>query len=163
MLGCMRNARPTFIVLLWASLLCFWSVGCSSRSYFDQHQASGIAPKPALFQSTEGVRSLPIVRADTGAAINWQDLLEAIEWADVVILGEQHDDAVAHAVQLAVGKDAMKRYPGTAPSMEMFDREEQALVVDYLADISDRDVLLEQTASTKWLRIARDYLADESE
>ncbi len=82
-------------------------------------------------------------RADTGAAINWQDLLhaidwqgllEAIEWADVVILGEQHDDAVAHAVQLAVVEDAMKRYPGTALSMEMLDREEQALVDDYLAD-----------------------------
>ncbi|MEE8155034.1 MAG: ChaN family lipoprotein [Phycisphaerales bacterium] len=96
-----------------------------------------------------------------GAAIDWQDLLEAIEWADVVILGEQHDDAVAHAVQLAVVEDAMKRYPGTALSMEMLDREEQALVDDYLADFINRDMFLEQTASTKWLRIARDYLDDE--
>ncbi len=99
--------------------------------------------------------------SNDGAAIDWQDLLEAIEWADVVILGEQHDDAVAHAVQLAVVEDAMKRYPGTALSMEMLDREEQALVDDYLADIIDRDAFLEQTASTKWLRIARDYLDDE--
>ena len=84
MLGCMRNACPTSIALLWALLLCFWSVGCSSRSYFGHHQPSGIAPKPALFKSTEGPRSLPIFRADTGAAINWQGLLEAIEWADVL-------------------------------------------------------------------------------
>ena len=142
-------------------MLCFWSVGCSSRSYFGHHQPSGIAPKPALFKSTEGPRSLPIFRADTGAAINWQGLLEAIEWADVGILGEQHDDAVAHAVQLAVVEDAMRRYPGTALSMEMLDREEQALVDDYLADFINRDRFLEQTASTKWLRIARDYLDDE--
>ena len=157
----MRNACPTSIALLWALLLCFWSVGCSSRSYFGHHQASGIAPKPALFESTEGPRSLPIFRADTGAAINWQGLLEAIEWADVVILGEQHDDVVAHAVQLAVVEDAMRRYPGTALSMEMLDREEQALVDDYLADFINRDMFLEQTASTKWLRIARDYLDDK--
>ncbi len=161
MLGCMRSACPTSIVVLWALSFCFWSVGCSSRSYFDQHRASGIASKPTLFESTEGLRSLPIFRGDTGAAINWQDLLHAIEWADVVILGEQHDDAVAHAVQLAVVEDAMKRYPGTALSMEMLDREEQALVDDYLADFINRDMFLEQTASTKWLRIARDYLDDE--
>ncbi len=157
----MRNTRPTFIVLLWASSLCFWSVGCSSRSYFDRHSPNGLAQPPASFEAAKPPRSLPMFCSNSGTAIDWQDLLEAIEWADVVILGEQHDDAVGHAVQLAVVEYAMERYPGTALSMEMLDREEQALVDDYLADFINRDMFLEQTASTKWLRIARDYLAEE--
>ncbi len=161
MLGCMRNACPASLVLLWTSSFCFWSVGCSSRSYFDRHSPPQLAQPPASFENAEPPRSLPMFCANGGAAIDWQELLEAIEWADVVILGEQHDDAVAHAVQLAVVEDAMKRYPGTALSMEMLDREEQALVDDYLADFINRDMFLEQTASTKWLRIARDYLDDE--
>ncbi len=99
--------------------------------------------------------------AESGALLSWQHLLEAIDWADVVVLGEQHDDTVGHAVQLAVIEDATKRTPGTALSMEMLDREEQAIVDDYLADFINRDMFLEQTASTKWLRIARDYLAEE--
>lgn len=99
--------------------------------------------------------------SDGGKPINWQDLLNAVAWADVIILGEQHDDSVAHAVQLAVVQDTIQRFPCTALSMEMLDREEQTLVDDYLANIINLDMFLEKTASTKWLRIARDYLSEE--
>ncbi|MCH8821969.1 MAG: ChaN family lipoprotein [Planctomycetes bacterium] len=99
--------------------------------------------------------------SDTGQPINWQDLLNAAAWADVIIIGEQHDDSVGHAVQLALVTDTIQRFPGTALSMEMLDREEQTLVDDYLAGIIKLDMFLEKTASTKWLRIARDYLSEE--
>ena len=161
MLGFMRIAFPTPALLLVAIGPYLCGLGCSSRVYFDRHSRTELwQPRKAL-EAAAAPRSLPMFTSEGGAAISWQDLLHAIDWADVVILGEQHDDAVGHALQLAVVEDAVLRFPGTALSMEMLDREEQALVDDYLADFINRDMFLEQTASTKWLRIARDYLDDE--
>ncbi len=103
-------------------------------------------------------RTLPIFDGHDGARMKWEQLLEAAGGAEVVVLGEQHDDAVAHAVQLAVVEDALDRWPGSALSMEMLDRGEQATVDDYLADIIDRETFLERTAATRWRKISREFL-----
>ena len=161
MLGFMRNVGHSCLLILPITFPCLVGVGCSSRHHFDRYPASAWSPLHESFDVAKAPRSLPMFATESGAALDWQDLLEAVEWADVVILGEQHDDAVGHAVQLAVVEDAVLHFPGTALSMEMLDREEQALVDDYLANFIKRDMFLEQTASTKWLRIARDYLAEE--
>ncbi len=87
--------------------------------------------------------------------------MDSVAQADIVIIGEQHDDAVGHAVQLALVEDALARCDGVAVSMEMLDREEQTVIDDYLAGMIDRDTFLENTAATKWLRVTRDYLDDE--
>lgn len=152
------------LIRLVAYFICFITVingGCASRSYFQDNQPQSFAAAPQTYDLEAGPRSLPMFMSDGARAINWQDLLNAVAWADVIILGEQHDDSVAHAVQLAVVVDSIQRFPGTALSMEMLDREEQTLVDDYLADIIKLDMFLEKTASTKWLRIARDYINEE--
>ena len=87
---------------------------------------------------------------DAGLAVNWADLIDAVEWADVIILGEQHDDAVAHAVQQAVVEDVFDRWPKSALSMEMLERDEQALVDDYLDGIIDVESFAKWTFSEKW-------------
>lgn len=85
-------------------------------------------------------------------------MLAAFDTADVVVLGETHDDATAHALQLAILEDLLDRHTGTALSMEMLDRRKQSAVDDYLAGIIDRAQFLEDIASTKFRRIAQDYL-----
>jgi uncharacterized iron-regulated protein len=87
--------------------------------------------------------------------------MDAVAGADVVVLGEEHDDAVGHAFQLAVVQDVLRRWPDSAVSMEMFDRTEQAVVDDYLADFIDLEAFQERTASTRWLKLSRQYAAGE--
>ncbi len=80
---------------------------------------------------------------------------------DVTIIGELHDDAVGHAFQRAVVEDAVAREPNLALSMEMLDRSEQSIVDDYVADLIDREKFYELTASTRWRKVAKEYLAGE--
>lgn len=104
------------------------------------------------------VRSdLPIFNR-SGSRVRWNNMVAAATNEDVVIIGEQHDDAVGHNVELAFVEDAVKRWPDTTLSMEMLDRRKQSATDDYVAGIIDRDDFIREVASTKFRRIARSYL-----
>jgi uncharacterized iron-regulated protein len=102
--------------------------------------------------------ALAVYEGQSGQRSTWSALMDAVEEADVVIIGEEHDDVVGHRVELAIVEDVLERWPGSAVSMEMFDRSEQSVVDDYLADFIDRNTFYERTASTRWLKICREYL-----
>jgi len=102
-------------------------------------------------------RESPIFDGQEGKPMAWAAVMEAIADADVVIVGESHDDAVAHAIQLAIFEDVLERWPSSAVSMEMLDRSKQATVDDYLADLIDLDKFYERTASTRWRKLAKGY------
>ncbi len=95
-------------------------------------------------------RRLPMFLGSTGKVIAWNDLLRAAEWADVILVGEEHDDAVGHAVELAVMQDIADRWPHAALSMEMLERDDQLLVDDYLDGIIDAGALETLTHSKGW-------------
>jgi len=105
------------------------------------------------------VETLPISRGADGTPVAWGGVLAAIADADVVIVGEAHDDAVGHQVELAIVEAVLERWPASAVSMEMLDRSEQAAVDDYLAGMIDLDRFLERTAATRWRKIVNEYLA----
>ncbi len=104
---------------------------------------------------------LVICRGDDGQVVGWDQVMDAVAGADVIVLGEEHDDPVGHGFQLAVVQDVLQRWPDSAVSMEMFDRTEQAVVDDYLADFIDLETFQERTASTRWLKLSRQYAAGE--
>ena len=57
---------------------------------------------------------------------------DALAEADVIFLGEQHDSAEGHAVQLALTKAVAERRGEIVLSMEMLERDSQRLVDMYL-------------------------------
>jgi uncharacterized iron-regulated protein len=77
---------------------------------------------------------------------------------DVVFLGENHDDATAHALQLEIFKAVVERYSATrktALSLEMFERDVQVVIDEYLNGlISENHFLL---SSRPWKNYATDY------
>ena len=86
--------------------------------------------------------------------------------SEVVFLGEQHDDSVAHTVQadvlrrLAEGRIAEARQGGAARgpvvlSMEMFETDVQLVLDEYLAGLIPERPFL--AASRPWDNYARDY------
>ncbi|MEE2895735.1 MAG: ChaN family lipoprotein [Planctomycetota bacterium] len=84
------------------------------------------------------------------ARLDWNDLVERSLDAEVIVIGEEHDDATAHALQAALVADLLALDPRTAVSLEMFERDEQEDVDAWLAgDLPTAD-LLERTGSGSW-------------
>lgn len=100
-----------------------------------------------------------ILDGRTGDRLTWEQVLDRAADADVIVLGELHDDNDGHALQQRFYRDALARWPGAALSMEMLDRADQAATDDYLAGLIDRDQFIESTTNTRWRKIAQDYLA----
>jgi uncharacterized iron-regulated protein len=122
--------------------------GCAASS---THRAETNIP--------EDVRTeLAMYCGEDGRRVDWSEVLEAVADADIIILGEEHDDAVGHRVQLAIVEEVLAGWPQSALSMEMLDRRKQATVDDYLADFIDLDKFYERVASTQWRKIAQQYL-----
>ena len=85
----------------------------------------------------------------TGSVLTWDMLVAQLDPADVIVIGEQHDDATGHAVQLALVEDLLTDGRG-ALAMEMLERDEQALIDDYRDGIIDTETFAKLTESTDW-------------
>lgn len=75
--------------------------------------------------------------------------------ADVVFFGEQHDDPATHRMQLALLEAIARRREGIVLSLEMFERDVQPVVDQYLAGRLVEGEFL--AASRPWPRYATDY------
>jgi uncharacterized iron-regulated protein len=77
---------------------------------------------------------------------------------EAVFLGEQHDDAVGHAVQMEIFRRVVDRYAADhkmALSLEMFERDVQVVVNEYLAgQITEAQFL---ASSRPWGNYKTDY------
>jgi len=75
--------------------------------------------------------------------------------ADVVLIGEQHDDSNSHRLELAVLEALARRQVPVTLSLEMFERDVQGSVDTYVAGSSAEDDFLK--TSRPWPRYATDY------
>lgn len=68
-----------------------------------------------------------------GKLINVDQIIEDFAKYDVIIFGEEHNDAVAHYLELLLFQKLHDRYKGMiALSLEMFDRDVQVVLDEYL-------------------------------
>ncbi|HEX4950594.1 MAG TPA: ChaN family lipoprotein [Blastocatellia bacterium] len=75
--------------------------------------------------------------------------------ADVVFVGEQHDDPDTHRLEIAILEGIARRRSNVVVALEMFERDVQQQVNDYLAGkLSEADFLKN---SRPWPRYATDY------
>ena len=93
----------------------------------------------------------------TGQPADYDQMLAELAQADVVLFGEQHNDALAHWLELQVAKDLLKlKKPGQLVlGMEMFERDVQPLVAAY-ATGELADTAFERQARP-WPNYATDY------
>ena len=84
-----------------------------------------------------------------------RDLLADLKTADVVFLGEQHDDPGTHRLEVAVLEGLARRRSNVVLALEMFERDVQPSLEEYLrGSTSEPDFL---AASRPWLRYGTDY------
>lgn len=78
--------------------------------------------------------AVPTVVARQGAAlIGWTDYLDAIEAADIVAVGEKHDEAGHHAVQREVLVEMALRGRDMAIALEMLSPDDQPVIDAFLS------------------------------
>ena len=93
-----------------------------------------------------------------GNPASFDKIFAEISKSEVVFLGENHDDATAHALQLQIFKAVVEKYSKerkVALSLEMFERDVQIVVNEYLKNlISENHFLL---SSRPWNNYKTDY------
>ena len=97
-----------------------------------------------------------------GRAVKLDDIVGALDSADVLIVGETHNDPVAHLLEAELLRRTGERYAGgparkrtLALSLEMFERDVQTVLDEYLAGlITERHFLL---SSRPWKNYETDY------
>jgi uncharacterized iron-regulated protein len=82
-------------------------------------------------------------------------MLADLARADVVFVGEEHDDPNTHRLELALLEGLMRRKPALILSMEMFERDAQPALDRYAAAESTEEQFL--AASHPWPRYKADY------
>ena len=90
-----------------------------------------------------------------GAWTDFEAMSAALATADVVMVGEQHDDPHTHALERALLESLARRRPDIAVSLEMFERDTQASLDAYLSGAIDEAAFLKD--SRPWPRYQTDY------
>ncbi len=96
-----------------------------------------------------------VIDARTMTVIDFEGLLSRCATADIVTLGENHDDPATHQIELAMLEGIYRHRGDVILSMEMFERDVQNLLDSYLAgEISEDEFLAE---SRPWGNYQTDY------
>ena len=107
---------------------------------------------PAPLPPPTGFR---VVVPDTREETTFSGMIASLARADVVFFGEQHDDPETHRAEAMVLEGIGATGRPVVLSLEMFERDVQGIVDDYLAGrIAEADFL---SRSRPWPRYATDY------
>ncbi len=124
---------PLAILLAGVSAL-----GCASN------RAATAEPGPA----PRDPHALPMFRAD-GSALGWAEMVSEASTADVILVGEVHGHPVGQDFQAALYAELAERSPAIAPSLEFFERDQQAALDDYLSEVTDESAFRKAAARTE--------------
>lgn len=91
-----------------------------------------------------------IYDAKTGAPVNWNTMTSDLFAADIILLGEQHNNVIGHELEQRLAQDLFVQFPDAAIAMEMFERHEQAFVDLYLDGELKAETLIDVTNSANW-------------
>ncbi|MEM1222248.1 MAG: ChaN family lipoprotein [Verrucomicrobiota bacterium] len=77
-------------------------------------------------------------------------LLESFQTADIILIGERHDDPVGHEIKHMMTEALLEATPNAAVAMEMFERDEQGIVDLYISDQISTESLMKTTDARSW-------------
>jgi uncharacterized iron-regulated protein len=95
------------------------------------------------------------IESRTGKELTLTQVADELAARDVVYFGELHDNAAGHQVYAELAKLLADRRPDFVLSLEMFERDVQGVVNDYVRGRIDEAAFLKH--SRPWKNYARDY------
>jgi uncharacterized iron-regulated protein len=96
-----------------------------------------------------------MIYKNNGKLITVKQMAAELAKTDIVFFGEYHGDAVCHALELELLTEMHKVNPKIIVSMEMFERDAQDILIDYLADRTTEEIFLRE--SRPWPNYEKDY------
>ncbi|XZE21250.1 ChaN family lipoprotein [Pirellulaceae bacterium SH449] len=96
-----------------------------------------------------------IVDLKDGSEMTTEAFADELHGVEVLVLGEEHDSDGAHRMQLAIIEELVKSGRNIAISTEMFERDCQGVLNEYLADRIDEEAFL--ASSRPWRNYAQHY------
>lgn len=93
-----------------------------------------------------------------GNALGIAEIVKAASESDVVFLGEEHDDAVCHAIQMEIFRRLVADFAAKRKvtlSLEMFERDVQIVLNEYLKGLITEPLFL--SGSRPWGNYKTDY------
>ena len=91
----------------------------------------------------------------TSAFTDFESMLADLANADVVFVGEQHDDANTHRLELMLAQGLARRRSAISISLEMFERDVQPALTDWLCRRMTDEAFV--AVSRPWQRYDTDY------
>lgn len=114
-----------------------------------------LAVLPVAGYSAERPFRVKVFDTARGRQIGLADLTVPMRDADVVFIGEQHDDSVTHLLEEVLVKNLLAADPQRDLSLEMFERDVQPLLDQWLTGrITEAEFL---AGSRPWTNYRRDY------
>lgn len=86
----------------------------------------------------------------TKEKISYKNFIAEIAQADIIVVGEYHDNGLGHEIEAQIAKDIIAIEPKTTIALEMFERDEQPLVDLYLDGKISAKNLETLTDSSSW-------------
>ncbi len=139
-ISCDQRSHPRNIVSGAITVLLLMAVGFSS----------GCATPPTGPPPPPDPWTLPIFDGLTGDTVTWNELIKRSKAAEIIVIGEEHDDPAAHALQLELLRAVLAASDDAALSLEMLERDEQPFVEAWLIGTLKTDDFVEQTGSRSW-------------
>jgi uncharacterized iron-regulated protein len=110
------------------------------------------APQPAI---ASGYVPERVYDTQRKAFIDFEVMLADLATADVVFVGEQHDDPNTHRLELAILEGLKRRGAAPGVSLEMFERDVRPALDAYLTGASSEEEMLK--LARPWPRYKTDY------
>lgn len=117
--------------------------------------ASSAAFAQSVHQNSTGYTPQRVFDAKTKKFSDFETMLADLAHAEVVLVGEQHDDPATHRLERAILEGLARRQRPVILALEMFERDVQKPLDDYLAGkLTEQEFL---KVSRPWPRYASDY------
>ena len=113
------------------------------------------SPGPELVKSAPSSSAFRLLHCRTGKDLSLSQLADDFATRDIVYFGEFHDNETGHRVYADLARLLVDRRRDTVLSLEMFERDVQGVVNDYLRGRIDEAAFLKD--SRPWKNYARDY------
>src|SRR5687768_14860313 len=94
---------------------------------------AGCAPRSAVVSAPVSVPGIRVVDAAANTDLDFETVVQRASRGDVVFFGEKHDDPEAQRVELGFLQAIGRTGRPVILSLEMFERDAQPLLNDYLA------------------------------
>ena len=110
---------------------------------------------PAQSHPSSGYVPHRVYHSDDKKFHDFEGMVADLARADVVFIGEQHDDPATHRLELALLEGIARRRGNVVVALEMFERDAQKLVDDYLGGRLSEEEFVK--GSRPWPNYATDY------